>query len=301
MSPRPSFNGPSMNKRLSKYWFPCFFLLVCLCIGCSEPETTYEQQEVEFIPGSIQGEAAVLFDAVDAGDIAGVIKTVESGVDVNSQDDRGATPLHIAAYRGEVEIAEYLLTQGADPELANDDGLTPLETAEYVRHALMVTILGKAIGTDSGVIPDGDLSIWDCARSGDLTGLEFHLSGDLDINVPLDLKDDVAFGGSALHVAVMEFSNAAVLYLIDRGADVDLPANTKHKGTPLHWAVRAANDEAVKALLNAGADLQMKDANGKLPIDWLDQAPSEAEIEIGLIRELLSEPSGTPIPVPTSP
>jgi len=256
---------------------------------------------VEFIPGSIRGEAVSLFRAVDAGDIAGVIMAVESAVDVNSQDDRGATPLHIAAYRGEVEIAEYLLTQGADPELANDDGLTPLATAEYVRHALMVTILGQAVGTNAGVLPDDDLSIWDCARSGDLTGLEFHLSGDLDINARLDLKDDVAFGGSALHVAVMEFSNAAVLYLIDRGADVDLPANTKHKGTPLHWAVRAANDEAVKALLNAGADLQMKDANGKFPIDWLDQAPLEAEIEIGLIRELLNEPSGTPIPVPTSP
>ena len=290
-----------MHKRLLKFWFPCLILPVCFFTGCSEPEPTYEQQEVEFIPGGTPEEATSLFRTVDAGDIAGVIKAVESGVDVNIQDDRGATPLHIAAYRGEVEIAEYLLTQGADPEIVNVDGLTPLATAEYVRHPLMVTILGQAMGTNAGLLPDGDLSIWDCARNGDLTGLEFHLSDDQDINARLNLKDDVAFGGSALHVAVMEFSNEAVLYLIERGADVDLLANTNERGTPLHWAVRAANHDAVKALLNAGADRQMKDANGNVPIDWLDQAPLEAEIEIGLIREMLSESADLPIPAPASP
>ena len=87
----------------------------------------------------------------------------------------------------------------------------------------------------------------------------------------------------------MEFANEAVLYLIERGADVNLPAADEQKGTPLHWAVKAANDEGVRMLLDAGADRTLPDANGKLPLDILEKAPQEAENEIANIRALLSE------------
>ena len=250
---------------------------------------TFTHQEVEFIPGNAHGDAVSLFSAVHSGNIEGIILAVESGIDVNAQDDRGATPLHIAAFRGEVEIAEYLLSEGADPTITNLDGLTALQTAEYVRHAMMVIVLGQASGIDSVMLPDAESTIWDAAREGNLTALEFHLSDDLDVNTRLDLKEDPAFGGSALHIAIMEFANEAVLYLIERGANVNLPAANDQKGTPLHWAVKAANDDGVRMLLDAGADRMLPDANGKLPLDILEKAPQEAENEIANIRVLLSE------------
>ena len=95
----------------------------------------------------------------------------------------------------------------------------------------------------------------------------------------------------------MEFANEAVLYLIERGANVNLPAANDQKGTPLHWAVKAANDDGVRMLLDAGADRTLPDVNGKLPLDILEKAPQEAEDEIANIRALLSraEPaSATP-------
>ena len=264
-------------------------LILGMIAGCSEPVDTFTQQEVEFIPGKVQGDAASLFSAVHSGNIDGIILAVESGIDINAQDDRGATPLHIAAFRGEVEIAEYLLSEGADTTITNIDGLTALQTAEYVRHAMMVIVLGQASGIDSVMLPDAESTIWDAAREGNLTALEFHLSDDLDVNTRLDLKEDPAFGGSALHMAIMEFANEAVLYLIERGADVNLPAANAQKGTPLHWAVKAANDDGVRMLLDAGADRTLPDANGKLPLDILEKAPQEAENEIANIRALLSE------------
>ena len=264
-------------------------LILGMTAGCSEPVDTFTQQEVEFIPGKVQGDAALLFSAVHSGNIDGIILAVESGIDINAQDDRGATPLHIAAFRGEVEIAEYLLSEGADTTITNIDGLTALQTAEYVRHAMMVIVLGQASGIDSVMLPDAESTIWDAAREGNLTALEFHLSDDLDVNTRLDLKEDPAFGGSALHIAIMEFANEAVLYLIERGANVNLPAANAQKGTPLHWAVKAANDDGVRMLLDAGADRTLPDANGKLPLDILEKAPQEAENEIANIRALLSE------------
>ena len=264
-------------------------LILGMTAGCSEPVDTFTQQEVEFIPGKVQGDAALLFSAIHSGNIDGIILAVESGIDINAQDDRGATPLHMAAFRGEVEIAEYLLSEGADTTITNIDGLTALQTAEYVRHAMMVIVLGQASGIDSVMLPDAESTIWDAAREGNLTALEFHLSDDLDVNTRLDLKEDPAFGGSALHIAIMEFANEAVLYLIERGANVNLPAANDQKGTPLHWAVKAANDDGVRMLLDAGADRMLPDANGKLPLDILEKAPQEAENEIANIRALLSE------------
>ena len=264
-------------------------LILGMTAGCSEPVDTFTHQEVEFIPGNAHGDAVSLFSAVHSGNIEGIILAVESGIDVNAQDDRGATPLHIAAFRGEVEIAEYLLSEGADPTITNLDGLTALQTAEYVRHAMMVIVLGQASGIDSVMLPDAESTIWDAAREGNLTALEFHLSDDLDVNTRLDLKEDPAFGGSALHIAIMELANEAVLYLIERGANVNLPAANDQKGTPLHWAVKAANDDGVRMLLDAGADRMLPDANGKLPLDILEKAPQEAENEIANIRVLLSE------------
>ncbi len=264
-------------------------LILGMTAGCSEPEDTFTHQEVEFIPGNAHGDAVSLFSAVHSGNIEGIILAVESGIDVNAQDDRGATPLHIAAFRGEVEIAEYLLSEGADPTITNLDGLTALQTAEYVRHAMMVIVLGQASGIDSVMLPDAESTIWDAAREGNLTALEFHLSDDLDVNTRLDLKEDPAFGGSALHIAIMEFANEAVLYLIERGANVNLPAANDQKGTPLHWAVKAANDDGVRMLLDAGADRTLPDVNGKLPLDILEKAPQEAEDEIANIRALLSK------------
>jgi ankyrin repeat protein len=42
----------------------------------------------------------------------------------------GVTPLHLAAYKGYAEIAKILLEWGADPNIRDDDGLTPLEIAK---------------------------------------------------------------------------------------------------------------------------------------------------------------------------
>ena len=41
-------------------------------------------------------------------------------------------------------------------------------------------------------------------------------------------------------------------------------------------------------LLNAGADSEIKDSNGKTVLEYLDNAPREAEAEIAEIKELLS-------------
>ncbi len=263
-------------------------LLLLAVLGCDEPEDVYTSQEVAFVPGKIEGEAKAFFQAVNDGDLDTVILSIETGIDIDTQDDRGATALHIAAYRGQVDIAEYLIAQGADLTLVNVDGLTALATAEFVRHAPLVTILGVALGTDGGVLPDLESTLWKAAAIDDLTAVDYHLSNGEDINERLDLSGDPAHGATALHVAVSEFSNQAADLLIKRGADVNALAQTEEASTPLHWAVAAANNDGVRLLLNAGADSAIKDSKGMTALEYLEKAPQEAEAEIAEIKELLS-------------
>ena len=53
----------------------------------------------------------------------------ELGADVNARDEKGFTPLHHAASRGDVPVVEFLLAHGADPHLLSRAGQTTADMA----------------------------------------------------------------------------------------------------------------------------------------------------------------------------
>lgn len=56
------------------------------------------------------------------------------GIDVNKKDIHGWTLLCNASFTGRMSIVELLLNQGADANIANNDGKTPLFAACTSRH-----------------------------------------------------------------------------------------------------------------------------------------------------------------------
>jgi len=101
-------------------------LLIILFSGANHP------------PNAIHG-------AVNVGDIKLVKKLLDDGVDVNQQfvipdgSILGATPLHNAS--NSKEIAELLISKGANVNAECDRGLTPLHEAAYIGSLSVVKLL----------------------------------------------------------------------------------------------------------------------------------------------------------------
>ena len=82
-----------------------------------------------------------LVTAAEKGNFEAVKKMLEYGADPNMRNNYGATPLSWAAEKGHTEMVKVLLEAGADPNMKNGNGSTPLGWAVYCGHTDSVKVL----------------------------------------------------------------------------------------------------------------------------------------------------------------
>jgi ankyrin repeat protein len=70
---------------------------------------------------------------------------LEAGADPNPKSREGATPLHSAAFVGDLESAELLMAYGADPNATGPKGATPLDIARDRRNVEVAALLHRAV------------------------------------------------------------------------------------------------------------------------------------------------------------
>ena len=174
-----------------------------------------------------------LRSAVKAGSIGDVKKAIANGANVNAMSFRSygslvKPPLHEAASRGHKEIAELLITAGADVKAKTDDGNTPLHSAAAKEHENIAELL-IAKGAD--------------VNAKDNEGI-----------TPLHWASGTGWRGG-YEIAKL---------LISKGADVNVK---KEDGwTPLHNAAREGRKETIKILIANGADVHAKSNGGTTPL-----------------------------------
>ena len=70
-----------------------------------------------------------------------IIELVKAGADVNIADDRGRTPISYAAERGYDDCVALLVAYDADINIADKDGNTPMKLALKNGHEKVVKLL----------------------------------------------------------------------------------------------------------------------------------------------------------------
>ena len=70
-----------------------------------------------------------------------IIELVKAGADVNIADDRGRTPISYAAYHGYDDCVAFLVAYDADINIADNDGKTPMKLALKKDHEKIVKLL----------------------------------------------------------------------------------------------------------------------------------------------------------------
>jgi ankyrin repeat protein len=70
-----------------------------------------------------------LFRVVERGNLAWTYRLIAMGADVNVRNDAGQTPLMFAAEKGYADMVQVLIQHGANPKLANNQGESAMTIA----------------------------------------------------------------------------------------------------------------------------------------------------------------------------
>jgi uncharacterized protein len=181
-------------------------------------------------------------DAVMRGDRAALRTLLQQKADVNAPQVDGATALHWAVYRDELDTADLLIRARANVKAATRDGVTPLAMASLYGNAAMIDRLLKAGADAKERGPNGETMLMYAARNGNPDAIRALLGAGADVNARENLR-----GTSALMWAAEQKHPAAVKALLGGGADFS--ARSGPAGLPRNYmAIRvvAANVEAAR-------------------------------------------------------
>jgi ankyrin repeat protein len=183
---------------------------------------------------------AKIHQAVLDGNIEVVRECLEKGVNADLRQNGGISSLCLATTNNQQEIAELLISYGADINqgLNEEDGVNPLLGAAIGNHLQLVEIL---------------------LYRGAVKELHFAtLYGDIDAVMrflerqPSQINSKRNRGMTPLHLAAIGGHREIAEYLLNNGAMIDF--FTPASKTPLHQAVIFNHLQLVGLLLDRGAD-----------------------------------------------
>lgn len=221
-------------------------------------------------------EPVPLIEAAKSVDKDALRTLLKRGVNVNAAEADGATALHWASYRDDLESADLLIRAGARVNVANDLGATPLWTASLNGSAAMVRRLLQAGADPNLALLRGETPLMVAARTGNPDVVEQLLARGARVNAR------AARGQNALMWAVAQKHANVVRVLLAHGADIQartevwsqimavpphgLPEynrSIKHGGdTALMFAARVGDLNSARILVEAGANVNDADAEG---------------------------------------
>ena len=195
-----------------------------------------------------------------------------------TQLTRENTPLHCATASGATDAAKLLLQHGANPNLKDPQGRTPMHHAAISGNAALVQNLlekgGKLSDNDAGENP-----AMIAAQQGNHEALEAMLDSKRSFNV--NAKDQS--GKTILHHLTEQGQSRLVEKLL-KNPKIDINAKDKQGKTPLHNTVENNDQKSMDALLSQRKiNPSPRDKMGRSPLH-LAAAAGNKEATAKLLR-----------------
>lgn len=195
-------------------------------------------------------------------------RLMDGGCDVNAANDRGSTPLHLAAFGKGTETVRVLIDWGANVNARNDSGKTPLSRATRKKTIELLLDAGAKPGRQK--YPDRKITpLIEYADEGYPNIVDRLLSSGAAVNA----SDE--YGNTALIEAAHGNNKQVVERLLRADARVDLKNDNGR--TALMEAAENGHPAIVGILLEAGADPSARDGAGLTPMMI---AASEGRVDV---------------------
>ena len=211
------------------------------------------------------------FDAIRAGNKQEVERLLLLDPDLIQATEKGLSPLLVAAYHLEPQLADYL----ADKIVT----LTVFEASALGRTTHLIRLLARNPELVNAFADDGFQPLGLACFFGHLEAAEYLVRAGASANTPANN----ALGATPLQSAVAGKHVSIVKMLIKNGAN----PNVREGGgfTPLHTAAANGNPEIIQMLILCGADLHAQTSDGKIALELAKSKGHHQAAEI-LNREI---------------
>lgn len=256
-----------------------------------------------------------------------------SAAKINIGDSNSRTPLCWATIRSDLQAVKTLLVFGANPNIVDRWGHTPLDFVRSI--GVCRALLDAGVNVHSRNTEYGRSALHQLYKRGDGDSLESETVDIIDLLVAagIDIDDRDGDQETPLLTAIYSGHIAHARRLIELGANVNASNLSSHESA-IHFAVSFSRHEILSLLLERGADytavnvrgrniahmaaglagtktisvlaksdlvkldVSVRCKDGKTPVDYLSERSILTESEHGLHAEF--ERSMRSIPVPVS-
>nr|XP_023017767.1 rabankyrin-5 [Leptinotarsa decemlineata] len=199
---------------------------------------------------------------------------IEGKADVNIRNGKDFTLLHLAILKEDSSTAIFLLNHGVDINAKTSDYETPLQLAIHCRLADVVDALCTRGVDMSATDKHENCALWAALDHGqeDIASILVRHGADTDCWGP----GPEGCRQTLLHRAIDENKEAAAIFLIQAGCDLNSPRmpgpngaggdEAKDKRSPLHLCCQWGLEPVVRTLVEHRANVNIRDAENKTPL-----------------------------------
>ncbi|MDO6992644.1 ankyrin repeat domain-containing protein [Brachyspira innocens] len=223
-----------------------------------------------------------LFEAIYNNNVSDVLKAVSNGININSRNEEGFTPLLYAINYDRLEVMKALLSYSniIDIEMPLNNytniysikgknfsgevlfnGTTPLQYAIYKGNTNAVNLLIENGADTKKKDYNGYCSLFYASAFSDANMIHFLLKKD-----PSLTREKSLSGRTVMHFAALYGNDEAISYYLSN-TFLSINAKDNEGNTPLHCACEKGYSSTIDLLVQRGAKTDIKNNEGLTPAD----------------------------------